>query len=100
MLGHQLHRALAGGRLERAVAGRLENVTKQLHVPLVVLHHQDLQARHRSTGLRGSVNTNVLRPREPRYRTRYGRDASRRSASTARARGQSLRAASHRPRSA
>ena len=53
-------RALAGRRLERAVARGLEHVAEQPHVPLVVLHDEDLRARHRSTGLSGRVNSNVL----------------------------------------
>ena len=43
----------AGRRLEGAVARSLEHVAEQLHVPLVVLHHEDLRARHRSTALSG-----------------------------------------------
>ena len=49
----------AGGRLERAVARRLEDVTEELHVLRVVLDDEDLLARHGYACPAGSVNTNV-----------------------------------------
>src|SRR6185312_1252661 len=55
----QLDSLSAGGRLERAVAGREQDVPKQLHVLLVVLHHEDLRDWHRYAPLAGSVKTNV-----------------------------------------
>ena len=42
------------------MAGRQEDVPKQLHALLVVLHHEDLRDWHRYAPLAGSVKTNVL----------------------------------------
>src|SRR4029077_598633 len=48
------------GRLQCLVAGRVQDVAEELHVPLVVLDHEDPLAGHRQTDPAGSVNTKVL----------------------------------------
>ena len=60
VLGGELDRTPARRRLERSVARRTEDVTEELHALLVVLHHEDLLARHAYAVPVGSVNTNVL----------------------------------------
>src|SRR5439155_3716184 len=60
VLGRQRQRLAAGRCLQRPISGRLKHVPKQLHVPCVVLDHEDLVASHRYAGGPGRVNTNVL----------------------------------------
>src|SRR5207237_998568 len=60
VFGRQLHRPLAGRRLEQAEAGCLEDVAEELHVLLVVLDDEDLRACHVEPAFDGSVKTKAL----------------------------------------